>query len=80
MWHVYLAKCVDGTLYCGIAKDVAKRIVIHNSGKGAKYTRSRLPVVLVYSICAGTMSEAMKLECRIKQMSRRQKLKLIRST
>ncbi|WP_177419243.1 GIY-YIG nuclease family protein [endosymbiont of Lamellibrachia barhami] len=53
-WHVYILKCCDGSLYTGIAKDVAARVKKHNSGQGAKYTRSRLPVDLLYTpgICA----------------------------
>ena len=47
-WHVYILRCADGTLYTGIAKDLAKRLEAHQSGNGAKYTRGRLPVKLVY--------------------------------
>jgi pimeloyl-ACP methyl ester carboxylesterase len=48
MWHVYLARCADDTIYCGIAKDVARRIERHNQGRGARYTRTRRPVVLIH--------------------------------
>ena len=75
--YVYLLKCADGTLYCGWTNDLEKRIKTHNEGKGAKYTRSRLPVMLAYSEGFETQIEAQKREYEIKQMTRQQKLKLI---
>ena len=75
--YVYLLKCADGTLYCGWTNDLEKRIKTHNEGKGAKYTRSRLPVMLAYSEKFETQIEAQKREYEIKQMTRQQKLKLI---
>ena len=75
--YVYLLKCADGTLYCGWTNDLEKRIKTHNEGKGAKYTRSRLPVMLAYSEEFETQIEAQKREYEIKQMTRQQKLKLI---
>ena len=75
--YVYLLKCADGTLYCGWSNDLEKRIKTHNEGKGAKYTRSRLPVMLAYSEKFETQIEAQKREYEIKQMTRQQKLKLI---
>jgi putative endonuclease len=77
-WFVYLLETVNTTLYCGYTNDLNKRIVMHNNGKGAKYTKTRLPVKLVYTECFDTKSEAMKREYQIKQLSRQQKLKLIR--
>lgn len=68
VWKVYLLKCNDGSLYCGVAKDVAARIDVHNSGKGAKYTRSRLPVTLVAVSPDFTKSQAFKLEYRVKRL------------
>jgi putative endonuclease len=66
-WKVYLVKCADNSLYCGIAKDVAERVEKHNAGKGAKYTRSRLPANLVAVSSEMSKSEALKLEAHIKK-------------
>lgn len=81
-WHVYVVRCADGTLYTGVAIDVTSRIAEHNgqgaSGvKGARYTRSRRPVKLVYQERVANRSVACKREYRIKQLSRREKLALI---
>ena len=75
--YVYLLKCADDTLYCGWTNDLDKRIKTHNEGKGAKYTRSRLPVSLAYYEEFETATEAQKREYEIKHMTRQQKLKLI---
>ncbi len=77
MWYVYILECADGTLYTGITTDINKRILVHNKGKGAKYTRTRLPVRLRALFEAENRSEASKEEYRIKQLSRFEKLKLI---
>lgn len=77
MYFAYIMRCADGTLYTGYTDDIARREVVHNSGRGAKYTRSRLPVKMVYHEYFATRSEAMKRECAIKRLSREQKLKLI---
>lgn len=77
MNYTYILKCADGTLYCGWTNDLEKRLTAHNSGKGAKYTRSRLPVTLVYYEEFETSVEAQKREYRIKKMPRQQKLALI---
>lgn len=74
---VYILRCADDTLYCGWTNDLEHRLKTHNSGKGAKYTRSRLPVELVYSECADSPSAALRRECEIKKLSRREKLELI---
>ncbi|OGE80570.1 MAG: hypothetical protein A2660_00200 [Candidatus Doudnabacteria bacterium RIFCSPHIGHO2_01_FULL_45_18] len=80
MYHLYILKCVDRTLYTGITVDLARRVREHNSTKlGAKYTFSRRPVKLVYSKRFRTKSPALKAEYRIKQLSRKEKLKLIKS-
>lgn len=79
MWFVYLVECSDGTLYCGISNDVENRVCKHNTGKGAKYTSSRIPVVLVYKEKADDRSSASKREYVIKRLSRVQKLLLIES-
>ncbi|MCG8435898.1 MAG: GIY-YIG nuclease family protein [Gammaproteobacteria bacterium] len=77
-WYVYLLRCSDGSLYCGISNRLFYRIDQHNKGKGAKYTRSRLPVKLVWCRLVGSKSSALKEESRIKGLSRSQKLSLIK--
>ena len=77
MYYVYILKCCDGTLYCGYTNDVEKRFETHQSGKGAKYTRGRLPLELVYTEEFETKSKAMKRECEIKKMSREKKMEII---
>ena len=77
MYFAYIMRCADGTLYTGYTDDRARLEAMHNSGRGAKYTRSRLPVKMVYHESFATRSEAMKRECAIKRLSREQKLKLI---
>ena len=67
-WIVYLLRCSDNSLYCGISNDIKNRLIDHNSGKGAKYTRSRRPVELIGISPEMTKSEALKLEYRIKQL------------
>ncbi|AWI07610.1 GIY-YIG nuclease family protein [Clostridium drakei] len=79
MNYVYILQCIDGTLYTGYTNDLNKRIQVHNSGKGAKYTRGRLPVKLVYSEEFNTKNEALKREYAIKLMKRKRKLELINS-
>jgi putative endonuclease len=73
MWHVYLARCADDTIYCGIAKDVARRIKRHNQGRGALYTRTRRPVVLMHVERAASNGAALRREAQIKKMSRSRK-------
>lgn len=68
------------TLYCGYTINIEKRVATHNAGRGAKYTQKRLPVKLVYSEEFATKTEAMQREYAIKQMSRSEKLKLIKNT
>lgn len=75
-WSVYLLQCGDGTLYCGIALDVAARLELHQSGKGAKYTRGRGPLQLVYSEACATKAEALRRERAIKRLPREAKLRL----
>ena len=76
-WKLYILRCKDGTLYTGITTDVEKRLEMHRSGKGAKYTRGRGPLELVYREECGDHSAALKRELAIKAMSREEKLKLI---
>lgn len=77
-WVVYILKCADDTLYTGITTNVDARIKVHNSGKGAKYTRVRLPVKLAYQEPADDRSTASKREAAIKKFSRADKLRLIK--
>ena len=80
MFYVYIVECADNTLYCGYTNDLNSRINEHNLGKnGAKYTKTRRPVKLVYFEKFETKSEAMKREYQIKQLSRIQKQELINS-
>jgi len=76
-WVCYLLRCADGTLYCGITNDIEKRLAAHNAGEGAKYTRGRLPVSVVYSESCVDKSAALKRELKIKRMSRSAKQALI---
>jgi len=75
--YVYVVKCADGTLYTGYTMNLDERVATHNRGKGAKYTKSRLPVMLVYFEEYQFKSEAMQREYAVKQLTRKQKLKLI---
>lgn len=77
--YVYMLKCKDGTLYTGWTCNLEKRLIAHNSGKGAKYTRSRTPVELVYFKECLTKQEAMSCEAKIKSLPRKEKIKLIES-
>lgn len=77
MWYLYILRCKDGSLYTGITTDVEKRLEAHQSGKGAKYTRGRGPLALVYKEECGDHSEALKRELEVKALTRAEKLKLI---
>ena len=79
MNYTYILECNDGTLYCGWTNNLEKRIKSHNDGKGAKYTRSRLPVKLVYFEKFDSPIEAQKREREIKKLSRSEKLNLIKN-
>ena len=76
-WKLYILQCCDGSLYTGITTDVEKRFAAHNSGKGAKYTRGRRPLQLVYKEECGDHSTALKRELEIKKLTREEKLKMI---
>ena len=76
-WYVYVARCADGTLYCGIARDVARRIAAHDAGTGARYTRGRGPLRVVLVRRCRDHGRALRLEYRIKQLSRAQKEALV---
>lgn len=75
-WCCYLLRCADDTLYCGISNALEKRLIAHNAGAGAKYTRGRRPVALLYHENCTDKSDALKRELQIKRMSRSEKLAL----
>ncbi|MFA6921119.1 MAG: GIY-YIG nuclease family protein [Gallionella sp.] len=76
-WICYILRCADGTLYCGITNDVDKRILAHNAGTAAKYTRARGPVELVFMEACDNRSVASRREIAIKKLTRAEKLALI---
>ena len=77
MWYLYILMCGDHSLYTGITTNVLKRFSTHQSGKGSKYVRSRLPITLMTSYYVGNRSEASKEEYRVKQLTKLDKIKLI---
>ena len=77
MNYTYLLECSDGTFYCGWTNDLEKRVKAHNSGRGAKYTKPRRPVRLVWSETFETKEEAMSREVKVKRLSRKQKDELV---
>ena len=77
MWYLYILRCGDGTFYTGITTDVDKRLETHRSGRGAKYTRGRAPLEVIYRECCGTHSDALKREMEVKRLSREEKQALI---
>src|SRR5262252_2552684 len=77
-WCVYMLRCLDGSLYTGATNDLESRLQVHRSGRGAAYTRSRLPVWLVYAEPAADRSAALKREWALKQLSRPEKVALLR--
>lgn len=76
-YYAYILRCADGTFYTGWTIDLERRLAVHNAGRGAKYTRARLPVALVYREACDGKSAAMRRECAIKRMTRAQKCVLI---
>ena len=76
LWFVYLARCADGTLYCGVAKDVAARLAQHDAGKGARYTRGRGPLELVAKRRCASHGDALRLELAVKALTREEKERL----
>lgn len=77
VWYLYILRCGDNTLYTGITTDVHKRLEVHRSGKGAKYTRGRGPLELVYQEECGSHSDALKREIEVKRLGRTEKLQLL---
>lgn len=80
MNYVYILRCGDGSLYTGWTNDLEKRVKAHSSGRGAKYTRTHLPVELVYSEQLDTKETAMSREWHIKRLSHAEKLRLIKAS
>jgi putative endonuclease len=78
-WLVYLLRCSDGSLYCGITNDLPRRLKAHSAGKASRYTRSRLPVKLAYTEAQRSKTAALKREVAIKRLRRDQKLQLVNS-
>ena len=78
-WKLYILRCADGSLYTGITTDVEKRLEAHRSGKGAKYTRGRAPLELVYREACGSHSDALKREAAVKKLTRQQKEALMKA-
>ena len=78
MNYTYIVKCSDGTFYTGWTNDLTRRMEAHNQGRGAKYTKARRPVTLIYYETFETKEEAMKRKYAIKQLSRKEKEELIR--
>ena len=76
-WWVYILRCADGTLYTGSTNDLDRRLAAHNAGRGAKYTRARRPVALVYREEAADKSAALQREAALKKLARAAKLRLI---
>ncbi len=76
-WHVYLLRCGDGSLYAGATNDLAARLERHSAGKGARYTRARLPVALVYREPCADRSAALRREAALKRLRRAEKLVLV---
>jgi putative endonuclease len=79
MWFVYLLRCSDDSIYCGITNNLDRRIKAHSNGKGAKFTRSRLPILLIYLEERENRSEALKREYEIKKMSKKDKIILTKN-
>ena len=79
-WYVYMVRCRDNSLYTGSTNDLSRRIQVHNSGKGAKYTKSRLPVTLVYREECPDKNTALKRECEIKRLTKAKKEQLAAET
>lgn len=80
MNYTYILECSDGSLYCGWTNNIERRVLAHNEGRGAKYTRGRAPVKLVYLETFETKEEAMSREFHIKKLSREDKLRLINTS
>jgi predicted GIY-YIG superfamily endonuclease len=78
-WLVYILRCSDGSFYTGITNDLSRRLQAHQKGEASRYTRSRLPVKLVYSVAVANRSAATKRELMIKRMTRKQKKRLLKN-
>jgi putative endonuclease len=79
-WFIYILQCNDNSLYTGVTNDLDRRIAAHNGGTGAKYTKGRGPVTLLYSEASASRSDAQKREYSIKQLSRAEKVQLLKTS
>jgi putative endonuclease len=77
VWFLYILKCREGSFYTGISNNLEKRLKQHSSGKASKYTRARLPVILIYTEEVDTKSQALKREIEVKSLTRTDKIKLV---
>lgn len=77
-WYLYILQCGDGSFYTGITKDIERRLSEHSSGKGARYTRSRIPLTLVYQETCPNRSAALIRECSVKALPRKEKERLVK--
>lgn len=77
VWYLYILKCRDGTLYTGITKDLERRLRMHNDGKGARFTRARRPVALLFQESFQNRTQALVRECEIKELTRKKKEALL---
>jgi putative endonuclease len=77
VWFLYILKCGDGTFYTGVTNDVERRLLAHREGRGARYTRARLPVELIYRESCGPRADALRRECAVKSLGRQAKEALI---
>ena len=78
-WYVYLLRCADSTLYCGVTTDVKRRLAQHNAGTAAKYTRARLPVALEAQVTVASRGEALRLEILVKKQPKKNKITFLNS-
>jgi len=78
-WQLYILLCADGSFYTGVTKDIERRLAQHNAGKGARYTRTRTPVLLAYQETCESRSHALVRECNVKALSRKEKENLVQS-
>lgn len=76
-WRVYILRCGDGSLYTGVTNDLERRLALHESGRGAAYTRGRLPLTIVYQEAADGRGQALRREAQLKRLTRKAKLSLI---
>lgn len=77
LWHLYILRCQDGSLYTGVTKDLARRFKMHNDGKASRYTRVRRPVEMIYHQECGSRTQALVRECAVKSLPKKKKLEIV---